>query len=264
MVVEIRAENLAASYGEHMVWEGLDLVIDKPGLVGILGPNGVGKSTFMYMVNRLMAPVEGRICLDGRDVAEIDHRSLAKIISYVPQKSDETFSMSVLDTVLMGRYPLSGFSTSKEDVRVAARCLRYLGITDLAMRSFNELSAGQHQKVMIARGLAQEPKIMLLDEPTSNLDVYHQLHVMKMLRDIAHEKGIIIIVICHDLNVASRFADRLVMFSEGKVRCDGTPAEVITPDTIREVYRVDSDVMEVDGRPYVIYHAQEKQWSIDD
>ena len=263
MVLGIRVENLGVSYGEHKVWSGMNLTIDQPGLVGILGPNGVGKSTFMYTINKLLAPSEGAVFLSDRNVAEMDYREIAKHVAYVPQRSDETFSMSVLDTVLMGRYPVSGYVTTREDVHVAAKCLKILGITDLAMRNFNELSAGQHQKVMIARGLAQDPEILLLDEPTSNLDVYHQLHVMKMLRDIAHKKQIIVIVICHDLNIASRFADRLILLSNGSIRCDGEPKDVITSENIQEVYDVKSDIIEVDGRPYAIFHAREKEWDLD-
>ncbi len=263
MVVQIRAENLAVSYGEHKVWEGINLTIDQPGLVAILGPNGVGKSTFMYAVNKLIIPSEGAVYLGDRDVQAMDFKEIAKFVAYVPQKSDETFSMSVLDTVLMGRYPITGFTTTKEDVHVAAKCLKALGITDLAMRGFNELSAGQHQKVMIARGLAQEPQILLLDEPTSNLDVYHQLHVMKMLRDIAHKKGIIVLVICHDLNIAARFSDRLILFSKLKVCVDVETAEVLTEGNIKEVYNVDADVNIIDGRPYAVYHADESEWDLD-
>ncbi len=260
MVIGIRVKDLAADYGDLRVWDGISLEINEPGLVVILGPNGVGKSTFMYMLNKILVPVEGSVYLGDRDIAEMDYRDIARIVAYVPQKSDETFSMSVLNTVLMGRYPISGRTTSAEDVRYAAKCLKVLGITDLAMRDFNELSAGQHQKVMIARGLAQEPQIMLLDEPTSNLDVFHQMHVMKMLRDIAHQKGIIILAICHNLNIASRFADRLILFSEGAIKSDGTPEQVITAENIQDVYNVKADITEVDGRPYAIFHAREKEW----
>ena len=257
MAITISAENLGVKYGETRVWEGINLVIDQPGLVAILGPNGVGKSTFMYTINKLLEPTEGRVTLDGRDVLELDYKDIAKNIAYVPQASNETFSMTVMDTVLMGRYPHSGYATTEEDLLIAADCIKRLNITELAMRNFDELSAGQHQKVMIARGLAQEPQILMLDEPTSNLDIYHQIYVMKMLRDIARDKQIIILVICHDLNVSSRFADRIVLFSKGHVHADGTPQEVITEDNIRNVYKVDAEVVPIDGRPYVIFHADE-------
>lgn len=258
MVMSIRAEGLGVSYGDIRVWKDIDLDISEPGLVAILGPNGVGKSTFMYTINKILEPTEGRVLIDGTDVMDMDYKDIAKIIAYVPQQSNETFAMSVLDTVLMGRYPVSGFVTTKEDIQVATSCLKMMGITDLAMRNFNELSAGQHQKVMIARGLAQEPQILMLDEPTSNLDVYHQYYVMKLLRDIAREKGIIILVICHDLNIASRFADRLILLSKGVIGADGTSEEVITKENIKNVYDMDTEIITVDERPYIIYHADEK------
>ncbi|WP_400207286.1 ABC transporter ATP-binding protein [Candidatus Methanomassiliicoccus intestinalis] len=257
MAISIRTEELGVKYGETRVWKGINLNIDQPGLVSIIGPNGVGKSTFMYCINKILEPTEGRIFLNDVDVQKMDFCDIAKLIAYVPQMSNETFSMPVMDTVLMGRYPHTGYNTSEEDLQIAARCLEMMNISDLAMRNFDELSAGQHQKVMIARGLAQEPQLLMLDEPTSNLDIYHQIYVMKLLRDIAVEKGITVLVICHDLNIAARFSDRIILFSQGNVYVDGSAEEVITAANIQEVYNVRADVMTVDGRPYVIFHADE-------
>jgi len=257
MVVKIEARGLGLGYGETRIWKDLNLDITEPGLVGILGPNGVGKSTFMYALNKILEPIEGTVYLDGVDIQTMDYKDIAKLVAYVPQQSNETFAMSVLDTVMMGRYPISGFTTTEEDVRIAIRCLKMMNLTDLAMRNFNELSAGQHQKVMIARGLAQQPQILMLDEPTSNLDIFHQVYVMKLLRDIAKEQGIIVLVICHDLNVASRFADRLILLNKGHIAADGPSEVVITPENIKNVYNMDADVVNSDGRPYVIYHVDE-------
>ncbi|MCQ2069755.1 MAG: ABC transporter ATP-binding protein [archaeon] len=256
MSVNIKAVDLGVSYGESVVWKDINVEIEGPGLVGILGPNGVGKSTFMYTLNKILEPTTGKVFIDGRDLAEMDHKEIAKSVAYVPQQSNETFAMSVIDTVLMGRYPVSGFNTSDEDVMVAAKCLKMMEITNLAMRNFNELSAGQHQKVMIARGLAQEPKVLLLDEPTSNLDIYHQMYVMNLLKEIAHAKDMIVVVICHDLNVASKFCDRLLLFSKGCIVADGTSEDVITSKNIKDVYNVTTDVVTVDGRPYAVYHNE--------
>ncbi|MCQ2070555.1 MAG: ABC transporter ATP-binding protein [archaeon] len=257
MALSIKAEDLGVSYGSTLIWEHINLDLNEPGLISILGPNGVGKSTFMYTINKILEPTSGRVLIDGTDVKDITFKEIAKRIAYVPQASGETFAMTVMDTVLMGRYPHSGYAVTQEDMEIAVDCLQKMHMGEYAMRNFNELSAGQHQRVMIARGLAQMPELLMLDEPTSNLDIYHQIYTMKLLRDIAHERGIMVLVICHDLNIASRFSDRVIMFRKGMVHSDGTSQEVLTAETIQDVYNVKADVIPVDGRPYVIFHAEE-------
>ena len=261
MAVHIKAEDLGASYGDNVIWEHINLDINEPGLISILGPNGVGKSTFMYTINKILEPSSGRILLDGTDVLELGYKDIAKKVAYVPQASGETFAMTVMDTVLMGRYPHSGYSVTQEDLEIAADCLQKMHMGEFALRNFNELSAGQHQRVMIARGLAQQPDLLMLDEPTSNLDIYHQIYTMRLLRDVAHERNMTVLIICHDLNIASRFSDRVIVFRKGSVYADGTAQEVLTEDTIFNVYNVKADIQMVDGRPYVIFHADD---SIDD
>jgi|GEM_PF-129222 len=256
MTVRITAENLGAAYGGNVIWRDINLDMGEPWLISILGPNGAGKSTFMYMVNKILEPAEGRVLINGEDVMDLTFKDIAKLIAYVPQASGETFAMTVMDTVLMGRYPHSGYALTEEDLEIAADCLEKMHMAEFAMRNFNELSAGQHQRVMIARGLAQEPELLMLDEPTSNLDIYHQIRTMRLLRDIAHQKGIMVLVICHDLNIAAKFSDRIIMFQKGSIYADGTAAEVLTAKTIKDVYNVDADVIEVKGRPYVIYHNE--------
>jgi len=257
MTVHIQAQDLGVSYGETLVWEHIDLDINGPGLVSILGPNGVGKSTFMYTINKILEPTSGHVLLDGDDVMNLSFKDIAKKIAYVPQVSGETFAMTVMDTVLMGRYPHSGYTVTQEDLEIAADCLQKMHMGEFAMRNFNELSAGQHQRVMIARGLAQQPELLMLDEPTSNLDIYHQIYTMRLLRDIAHERNMTILIICHDLNIASRFSDRVIMFRKGTIYADGTAEEVLTEKTILDVYNVKADIVPVDGRPYVIFHADD-------
>ncbi len=256
----LSAEDLGMSYGDIRVWDGLSVSFGGAGLTCIIGPNGVGKSTLMRALDRLSSPDTGHVSLDGSDIGRMPRREVARRVAFVPQGSGEAFSMSVAEAVLMGRHPLSGFAARDRDLEIASRCLRMLGIEDLAGRRLDRLSSGQRQKVLIARGLAQEPDVLLLDEPTSNLDLRHQLEVMRLLRDVAAAEGISIVAICHDVNVAARFADRMVVLSRGRVVADGTPEEVVTPDMIRAVYGVECEVIAASGRPYMVYLTDDGRW----
>lgn len=261
MVTGISAEGLGMGYGDILVCSGLDLSLRDPGLVCIIGPNGAGKTTLMHALNRLEKPAEGRVVLDGTDLSDMRRSEIARRVAYVPNASEEAFSMTVLDTVLMGRHPLSSESSRRKDLRMAARCLRMLGIQDLAGRRFDALSSGQRQRVMIARGLAQEAEIIFLDEPTSNLDLRHQMEVMRLLRDISKAEGLIAVVVCHDINLAARYADRMVLLADGAVKADGTPWEVVTSGTIMEAYGLDCDVTDAGGRPYIVYRGEPRSIS---
>jgi len=163
--------------------------------------------------------------------------------------------MTVMDTVLMGRYPHKGMNTTDKDIQFALDNLKLLGIENLSMRKSNELSAGQYKKVMIARGLTQEPKMLMLDEPMSNLDINHQVQVMKLLRKLTRTKNISVLAICHDLNIAARYADRIIMLAKERIYASGTANEIINVKNINTVYGVDCRIIENEGRPYVIILA---------
>ncbi len=183
-------ENADFSYRSGaQILHGINLRIGEPGLICIIGPNGVGKSTMVKCLNRLLSPTNGTVTLDGRNVREHSLKELSKIIGFVPATSSDNFAMTVIDTVLMGRHPHQRVGSEKEDMHIVYRVLNDLKITHLALRNYNELSAGQHQKVSIARGLAQDPRILVLDEPTANLDVRHQVQVIELLRRISHERA---------------------------------------------------------------------------
>lgn len=250
--MHISINGMRFSYSSTPVLDDITTEIDGPAFVSILGPNGVGKSTLIHCINKILTPTEGTVMLDGRDVAEITIKELAKDVGYVPYSTSDTFPLSVIDTVLMGRHPHSRWGTLDRDLDIVYETLKQLGIEDLSMRPFNELSAGQHQKVMLARGLVQEPKVLLLDEPTSNLDVRHQLDVAKMLKRLSVEKGILVIMICHDINIAAKYSDRIILLDEGRIFSTGTPEEVITEDNLRRVYGVTSRIIDDDGRPHVV------------
>ena len=251
--MQLKIENLEFGYtADTPVLKDINLELTGPKFVSILGPNGVGKSTLIHCINKILVPTGGKVFIDGQDVAEINIKELAKIIGYVPYSANDTFPLSVIDTVLMGRHPYSNWKSLDSDLRIVYKTLRTLGITHLSMRPFNELSAGQHQKVMLARGLVQEPKILLLDEPTSNLDVRHQIAVTKLLKKLSAEQEILVIMISHDINIAARYSDEIIMLFNGGIYANGVPSEVITPENLKEVYGVEARVIEDGGRPYVI------------
>ena len=250
--MQIKIDDIEFSYSSVPVLNDITLDIDGPGFVSILGPNGVGKSTLIHCINKILEPTSGSVMIDGKDVKEISIKELAKEIGYVPYSANDSFPLTVVDTVMMGRHPHAKWNTLDHDLDVVYDTLRMLGISHLAMRQFNELSAGQHQKVMLARGLVQEPKILLLDEPTSNLDIRHQLDVTKMLKRLSVEKGILIIMISHDINIAAKYADQVILMFQGKVYDVGSPADVITEDNLKTVYGVESKVIMDDDRPHVI------------
>lgn len=234
------------------VLKEIGISLDKAQLVSILGPNGVGKSTLMHCINRILTPTKGLVKVDGNDVKGYPMRELARKIGYVPCTTSDVFPLTVVDTVLMGRFPHNDRRPRDEDFEKVYRVLERLDIADLAMRMFNQLSAGQRQKVALARGLVQEPRILLLDEPTSNLDIKYQLEVTRLLRDLTVENGMLAIMISHDLNIASKYSDSIIMMHSGRVFAVGTPGEVITDENIRLVYDVESRVIYEDGRPHVI------------
>ncbi len=252
MIMQIKINNIEFSYSSIPVLNDISLDIEGPGFISILGPNGVGKSTLIHCINKILQPTSGTVFLDGKDVKDISIKELAKEIGYVPYSANDTFPLTVVDTVMMGRHPHSRWNTLDRDLDIVYDTLKMLGISHLAMRQFNELSAGQHQKVMLARGLVQEPDILLLDEPTSNLDVRHQLDVTKMLKRLSDEKKILVIMISHDINIAAKFADSVILMYQGKVFDVGTPEEVITEGNLRSVYGVSSEIVMDDGRPHVI------------
>ena len=216
-----------------------------------MGPNGCGKTTLIKCICGILRP-EGTILLGEDDVALMSRREVARYIGYVPQSTTSVLSTTVFDTILMGRKPHMGWRVQDEDIDRVVEVMKLLSIQEFALRDFSELSGGQRQRVLIARALAQEPEVLLLDEPTSNLDIKHQLEVMETIHTLVKRTGISALMAIHDLNLAARFSDTLVMLKDGKVHAKGDPFSLLTRDNIKTIFGVEAVVMRDLDRPYVV------------
>ncbi|MCK4613900.1 MAG: ABC transporter ATP-binding protein [Thermoplasmata archaeon] len=218
--------------------------LKKGEVLGIIGPNGSGKTTLLRCINMTLEPEMGTVLIDGRNILEMDRKEVARHIGVVPQSPAFSFPFSVFDVVLMGRTPwLNRFSwESSGDIDIARRAMEITGTLSLAARPIDELSGGEKQRVIIAKALAQQPEILLLDEPTLHLDINHQLEILELIKKLAKEKGLMVVLVSHDLNLAARYSDRLLLLKEGKIFSTGPPGDVITEEGIREVYGVGAEI----------------------
>ncbi len=230
------------SYSSQLVLDQISMQISEGEVVSIVGPNGSGKSTLLRCISRVLQPKGGVVYLNNQDVAHLKPRELARLLGSVPQSGAEVFPLTVYEAVLLGRKPYLSWGVGPRDREIVDRILRFMKIEEFALKYINEMSGGEKQRVLIARALAQEPEVLLLDEPTSNLDIKHQLEVLGLLHRFAHEGGMTVIMVLHDLNLASRFSEKLVLISEGKVFASGPPAAVLNPANISAVYDVEADV----------------------
>lgn len=248
MVLEIRG--LSFAYNHKPVLRSIDFEF-RGGLLTLVGPNGSGKSTLLKCINQVLRS-QGTVVLDGSKLAHMDIGSLSRLLGYVPQYSPKAFPMTVFDSVLLGRRSRFGWKPRKEDIEQVAKIIESLGLQDFILRNINELSGGERQKVMIARALAQEPRMMLLDEPTSALDIKHQLEVLNLIRKKVDEGELMAIMALHDLNLASRYSDMVILMKEGEITGYGPPSSVITRDNIERVYDVEVLVEDKNGKPHVV------------
>jgi len=234
--MNLKVAGIEFSYNHTPILDGVSFSLRPGQILGVLGINGAGKSTLLKCLNRILRPMAGAILLDGDDSQKMCGTEIARHFGYVPQKYAEE-SLTVFDAVLLGRKPYIKWSASTRDLLIVEDILTRLHLEHLAQRPVNHLSGGEHQKVIIARALAQEPEVLLLDEPTSNLDLQNQLQVMNIITSAVHDYFISAIVSLHDINLALRFVDHFLMLKEGAVHFL-SPKEMVNPAAIEEVYGV--------------------------
>lgn len=246
----LEALQLHFSYGSMPVLKGVDIAV-RPGVTAIVGPNAVGKSTLLRCLCGLLKP-SGRVLLENRDLHKYRQDELTQAISYLPQTLSTRAVLTVFEAVLLGRVHQLNWHVSAEDSRLVQTLLEEFGLADLGERYITELSGGQAQLVAIAQALAREPTILLLDEPNTNLDLQHQFEICARIRDLTLSRGLSTAISVHDINMAARIADTVYVLENGRVRCSGTPRDVLTEEMIASVYHVSARVtVDDDGRPLV-------------
>lgn len=248
----IELQGITYSYGRDAapVLKDVSFQLESGCCAAILGNNGAGKSTLLKCIDRILRPQSGRVLIDGQDVFSLSNNEMARQVAYVAQNARSS-DLSVFDTVLLGRRPYIRWDESAEDRQLVMELLEQLGLEHLMMRSLSHLSGGEAQKVLLARALAQEPRLLLLDEPTSNLDPRNQHEVMQLVRKIAGEKNICVITVLHDLNLAIRYCDRFLFLKDASVYASGG-VECMEPDTIEAVYNMHVHTIEYMGIPVIV------------
>ncbi|GAB6906533.1 conserved hypothetical protein [Desulfosarcina cetonica] len=242
--------NLNFAYNSHPVLDGVTFSLEKGQLLAILGVNGAGKSTLLKCLNRILRPQAGTILLAGEDLLGLSQNAIARRMGYVPQQHEQP-RLTVYEAVLLGRRPHMGLSAGKTDYAVVEAVLARMGLSAMALRTVGDLSGGEVQKVMIARALAQSPQILLLDEPTSNLDLKNQIEVMRLVRDVVDVEGLTAVMAIHDLNLALRFADHFLLVKDHRIHRLAARDE-LDAKTIEQVYGLPVTMQTVAGQRVVV------------
>ncbi|MGG5836827.1 iron-enterobactin ABC transporter ATP-binding protein [Huaxiibacter chinensis] len=252
----LRGENLTLGYGKKIVARDLTVAIPEGHFTAIIGPNGCGKSTLLRTLSRLMTPLDGNVFLDGEIIQHFASKEVARQIGLLAQNATTPGDISVQELVARGRYPHQPLFTRwrKEDEEAVTRAMHATGITDLARQSVDTLSGGQRQRAWIAMVLAQETSIMLLDEPTTWLDISHQIDLLELLSDLNRTKGYTLAAVLHDLNQACRYATHIIALRDGKIVAEGAPKAIVTPELIERIYGMRCVIIDdpVAGTPLVV------------
>ena len=241
----LETDKLSYTYVGYPVLQDIDIKVNEGEILGILGPNGCGKTTLLKNLNKNLSPKGGKVLLDGEDLEEITKKDIAKRIAVVPQTNEVHFSFTVKDIVSMGRMPFQGLmeGMSRSDMDIVEESIARVGLTDYVDRHINVMSGGERQRVIIARALAQTPDILLMDEPTLHLDINTQFDVLDLVRDLSRKDGLTVVIVSHDLGMVARYCDRVLLIKDHRILAIGTPEEVLTPENMDLVFGVDGELV---------------------
>lgn len=263
----INVRDLSCGYEKDKpVLANINLDIDKSEFLGIIGPNGAGKTTLLKSLSGILAPFSGEMTLEGRDIYKMSLLEIARSFAFVSSDVSITFPFSVLDVVLMGRTPylrrIQGYS--EQDMNIAKEALGLTDCLQFMARPIYALSAGERQRVFIAKMLAQQPRVVFLDEPTTHLDIGHQIEILNLLKKFNQEKQLTLIIIMHDLNLASEYCNRLILLNDGAIEKDGSPQDVLTYELIEKVYNTLVVVSKnpISGKPHILLVTDKKEQKI--
>ncbi len=263
----IDCDRVSFAYGTIHALSELSFSVMKGEILGLLGPNGSGKSTAVRILSRVLAPRSGCVRLDGKDLALYSREELARQIAVVPQETRIELPFSALEVVLMGRSPHIGRLSFErtEDLQIAYRAMEQTGVRELAAREIHGLSGGERQRVILARAVAQEPRVLLLDEPTAFLDIKHQVEVYDLVKTLSRQASLTVIAVLHDLNLAALYCDRLALLKAGRLFCVGAPEEVLTYATIKTVYETEVYIglNDITGKVHILPLAAEHRHRLE-
>lgn len=256
MINPIEIIDLSWNFGDREILKNINIKVDKNKFVCLVGPNGSGKTTLLKSMLKIYEPRKNTVYVHNRDITMLKYKELAKKIACVPQNTMIDFDFSVFDIVLMGRSPhLKRFQTeSDKDFEIVRKAMERTNTWYLRDRKINNLSGGERQRVIIARALAQEPDILVLDEPISNLDIHHQIELLNITKELCEKENLTVIAVLHDLNLALQYSDYLILLDKGQIVVEGSPEEVLTKDNIKKVYSIDVCIIKnpITGAPHII------------
>ena len=250
----MQIKNLTKKYDDKAVVDSVSFEIPKGKVISLIGPNGAGKSTVMGMISRLVAHDSGQVNFEGTDITKWKSKELSKRLAILTQSNNIQMKLTERELVAFGRFPYSEGRITKEDQEIIDKAISYMELEEFQDRFIDELSGGQRQRACIAMVIAQDTEYVLLDEPTNNLDIYHATNMMKIVRRLCDELGKTVVLVLHEINYAAFYSDYICAFVDGKIAKFGTVEEVMTKENLSEIYKVDFEIMEIEGKPLSIYY----------